>query len=62
MTFKEWIIERWCSWFHDGGDIIRDSADRINWKCRDCGRWAFPVPLVLENKMIDRNIEDKLNG
>lgn len=29
-----------CDWFHGGGDVVRDDQDRINWRCRKCGRWS----------------------
>lgn len=35
-----YLARLWCDHFHGGGDIKRDSADRINWQCRRCGRWA----------------------
>jgi hypothetical protein len=50
------IKEFWCSWTHGGGYIKRDSQDRINWQCQKCGRWADPVPLEQERKMIDRDV------
>lgn len=46
----------WCQLFH-GGDIKRDNWGRINWQCRDCGRWSdHPVSLEDEEQMTSRAI------
>jgi len=45
--------------FHDG-DIKRDCYGRINWQCRDCGRWGEPVDAQTERLMIERDVAAKL--
>lgn len=45
-----------CDWFHGGGQIKRDSAGRINWRCNTCGRWSQPVSHAEEAAMIDAAI------
>lgn len=52
-----WFRETWCDLFHAGGEITRDRQGRINWRCRTCGRWATPVPLDEERRVIDRELE-----
>lgn len=54
-----WLMDKWCSWFH-GGDIKRDCYGRINWQCRECGRWGVPVDAQTERLMIERDIAAKL--
>jgi hypothetical protein len=34
------LTKLWCGWFHGGGHIMRDSQDRLNWRCAKCGRWG----------------------
>ena len=58
MTY---FLTLWCSWFHGGGDIRRDSLGRINWQCRKCGRWSDPVPLDHEKKLTDAAIRARSN-
>ena len=48
--------EKWCDWFHAGGDIKRDPTGCINWQCRTCGRWGEPVSLDREKSQIDSDI------
>jgi hypothetical protein len=56
----KWLSEQWCSWFHGGGTIKRDSFDRINWQCNKCGRWAEPVDSRTEQRIIESTIRAKL--
>ncbi len=54
---REWYRGLWCRWTHGGGRVERDRAGRISWRCRRCGRWAEPVPLEEERRVVDREIE-----
>jgi len=57
MNLKVTLTSWWCDWFHGGGIIKRDSADRINWQCAKCGRWADPVPVDVERMVVDQDID-----
>lgn len=50
------IKSLWCGWTHGGGRIKRDDQGRINWQCDKCGRWADPVPLETERRVVDTDI------
>ena len=53
-----YLARLWCDHFHGGGDIKRDSADRINWQCRRCGRWADSATTrEEERRAVDRDME-----
>lgn len=54
-----WIMRQWCSLFHGGGDIKRDSIGNINWQCRKCGRWSIPVPKHIEALLLDTLLEKR---
>ena len=56
---KNWIKKQWCSYFHGGGTIERDSEGRINWRCAHCGRWSdMPVSLEEEIAQFDKDLLD----
>ena len=58
---RAWLRQKWCDWTHGGGSIKRDSAGRINWQCRKCGRWSdSPVPLEQERKQTDAALKERL--
>ncbi len=52
MNLAEKIRVLLCDWTHGGGRIVRDDLGRINWRCNKCGRWADPVPLDEEKKVL----------
>jgi len=55
-----WFKQKWCDWFHGGGDIKRDANGCINWQCRTCGRWGNPVPKETERRVIDADLRERL--
>ena len=54
------IAAEWCAWTHGGGHILRDPSGRVNWQCAKCGRWADPVPLEDERRVVDGDIRGML--
>jgi len=53
----EWLSKAWCAWVHVGGDVRRDPEGRINWQCRQCGRWSdHPVSPIEEAWVLDTEI------
>lgn len=57
MTLWQQIKRAWCETFHEGGYVTRDSLGRINWKCDTCGRWANPVSIEEERRVVDAHIK-----
>lgn len=55
-----WLSKNWCNWFHGGGRIKRDNKGCINWQCDKCGRWGEPVEHSVEQRMIERDIREKM--
>jgi hypothetical protein len=51
------IREWWCNLMHLGS-VVRDDMGRINWQCSTCGRYATPVPLDEERRVVDREIAE----
>jgi hypothetical protein len=58
----EWLKKNMCAYFHGGGRIKRDAVGRINWQCDKCGRWADPVPLEEEEKIIEMHIAKNIRA
>lgn len=53
----EWLSKKWCAWVHVGGDVRRDHNGRINWQCRQCGRWSDePITPEDENWVLDNEL------
>lgn len=50
MIKKLWqgIYGLWCDFVHRDGQIVRDENGLMNWRCRRCGRWAFPLAGEIE--------------
>ncbi len=58
-VFLDGLRSEWCSLTHGGGFILRDPLGRINWQCKKCGRWANPVPLNDEKRVVDAALKGK---
>jgi hypothetical protein len=57
-----WLSELWCDYFHGGGRINRDEQGRINWQCDRCGRWGEPVEQHVEERIIERDIRERMRS